>query len=68
MLKDKKKQRLQQQAGNGNLINVQPRPPMTPTHNYTQKTRLQNVNSGPNIIHTHQNMHGHRNSEFYKYQ
>lgn len=63
MLKDKKKQKLQA----GNMSYVQPRPPMTPTHQYPPKSRLQNVNSGPNIIYTNK-MRGHRNSEFYKYQ
>lgn len=63
MLKDKKKQRLQA----GSTGYVQPRPPMTPTHHYPPKNRLQNVNSGPNIIYT-KTIRGHRNSEFFKYQ
>lgn len=64
MLRDKKKQRMQA-VNIGNLH--PPRPPTTPTHQYPSKSRLQNVNSGPNIINT-QAMRKQRNSEFFKYQ
>jgi len=63
MLRDKRKQKIQATGRNY----IQPRPPMTPQNNFPVNNRLQNVNSGPNIVHT-RTTRGNRNNEFYKYQ